>query len=192
MTSGAGARFETLSSGRLVLRRFEPRDAAAFAAYRADPEVARYQAWESCTFDEAQRFVASLEGLDPGKPGVWFQFAVSATQAGDLLGDCALRCTRGDPRQAELGFTFARSAQGKGFAAEAVRTLLGWAFPALGLHRVFAVVDARNRRAQRLLDALGFRHEGSFLENTWFKGAWSSEVLYAILAREWPAEAGRG
>src|SRR5215217_805361 len=31
---------------RLVLRRFSSADAEAFAAYRSDPEVARFQSWE--------------------------------------------------------------------------------------------------------------------------------------------------
>jgi len=30
---------------RLVIRRFRPEDAPAFAAYRSDPDVARYQSW---------------------------------------------------------------------------------------------------------------------------------------------------
>ena len=36
-----------LETSRLVLRRFAPGDEAAFAAYRSDPEVARYQSWEA-------------------------------------------------------------------------------------------------------------------------------------------------
>ena len=189
MTQAAGPRFASLSSERIVLRRFEPRDAPALAGYRADPEVARYQGWESCTLDEARRFVDSLEGADPGQAGVWFQFAISVTAAGPLVGDCALRCRRRDPRQAELGFTLARTVQGRGLATEAVSALLDWAFPALALHRVFALVDLRNAPAQRLLDRLGFRREGVFVENEWFKGAWSSEVLYAVLAHEWQTRA---
>lgn len=182
--------FRALHGPRLVLRRFELRDAGALAAYRSDPEVARYQAWDSCTLDEARRFVASLAGRAPGTPGEWFQFAVSPTPQGPLLGDCALRCTRSDPRQAELGFTVAREHQGRGLASEAVRTLLGYAFDTLALHRVFAVVDDRNGPAQRLLARVGFREEGRFRDNAWFKGAWSSERLYALLRSEWGPSGG--
>jgi aminoglycoside 6'-N-acetyltransferase len=34
-----------LESARLIVRRFRPGDAAALAAYRSDPDVARYQSW---------------------------------------------------------------------------------------------------------------------------------------------------
>lgn len=183
--------FDSLRASRLVLRRFAPRDAEALAAYRSDPAVARYQGWDSCTLEEARRFVASLVGHAPGTPGAWFQFAVSRTPEGPLVGDCALRCTARDPRQAELGFTFAREHQGQGLAGEAVRRLLDYAFGPLALHRVFALVDERNGPAQRLLGRVGFREEGRFRENAWFKGAWSSERLYAILCREWRRLEGR-
>jgi RimJ/RimL family protein N-acetyltransferase len=177
--------FELIRSERLVLRRFEARDAKALVSYRSDPDVARYQSWEFCSLEEAQRFVESFEGLAPGIPGEWFQFAVSLTPSGPLIGDCALRCTLGDPRQAELGFTIAKSHQSKGLASEAVRTLLGYAFSTLDLHRVFSIVDVRNGPPQRLLEKLKFRREGHFLQNAWFKGDWSSEFLYALLRAEW-------
>ena len=30
------------------------------------------------------------------------------------------------------------------------------------------------------------RREGHLLESTWSKGEWTSDLLYAVLAREWP------
>ena len=42
-------------------------------------------------------------------------------------------------------------------------------------------------RAARLLRALGFRQEAHFVENIFFKGAWGSELLFALLSREWTA-----
>lgn len=177
--------FEMLRSERLVIRRFTAADAESFTAYRRDPEIARYQGWDSCSLDEAHQFVRSLQELAPGTAGRWFQFAVSLAESPLLIGDCALRCTRADPRQAELGFTFARAHQRKGFAAEAVRCVLRYAFTTLEVHRVFAITDVRNEFAQRLLARLAFRREGHFVENTWFKGGWASELLYAQLREEW-------
>ena len=104
---------------------------------------------------------------------------------GALIGDCALRATRTDPRQAELAFSFARAYQRHGYASEAVQSVLGYAFTTLEMHRVFSITDTRNARAQRLLERTGFRREGHFVEGTWFKGEWGSEFLYAQLASEW-------
>ena len=178
--------FNTLTSERLIIRRFRPVDASAFAAYRSDPEVARYQAWD-CPFSlpQADRFIESVCNLTPGAAGSWFQFAVTLAPSGPLIGDCALRATRSDPRQAELGFTFATTYQGQGYASEAVATVLQYGFGKLALHRVFAITDVRNGPAQLLLQRLLFRREGHFMQNAWFKGEWSSECLYAQLQKEW-------
>jgi aminoglycoside 6'-N-acetyltransferase len=177
--------FEQLASERLIIRRFEPADAAPLAAYRSDAEVARYQAWE-CPYSarDAEAFIASLRGLAPGTPGTWFQFAVGLGPTRALIGDVALRTSRSDPRQAELGFTFASAFQGRGYAAEAVERVVGYAFEQLAMHRIFSLTDTRNLRAQRLLERIGFRKEGELRENVWFKGTWASEMSYARLASE--------
>jgi RimJ/RimL family protein N-acetyltransferase len=184
--------FDQLESPRLRLRRFQSDDATAFAGYRSDPEVARLQSWSvPYSFDEAQQFVKSLESVSPGKPGEWFQFAVVLRSNGALIGDCALRTTSVDPRQAELGFSFATPYQRRGYALEAVSCVLGYAFTKLEMHRVFSIIDARNERAQLLLERTAFRREGHFVEATWFKGEWVSEFLYALLSSEWrPATLG--
>jgi aminoglycoside 6'-N-acetyltransferase len=165
--------FEHLTSRRLVIRRFASGDAEALAAYRTDGEVARYQDWE-CPYpiSEARKFIASLYQLAPGTPGPWFQFAVSLSSSGTLLGDVALRTSRVEVGQAELGFTFASAHQGQGYATEAVRAVVQYAFGQLAIHGVFSRTDARNLQAQRLLERIGFRQESEFRESTWFKGAW--------------------
>ena len=177
--------FSKLACERLIIRRFEPADAALLAAYRSDAEIARYQAWERpYSRSEAESFIASLRGLAPGTPGTWFQFAIALVPSRTLIGDVALRTVRDEPRQAELGFTLAGSHQGHGYATEAVRCVVGCAFARLAMHRVFSLTDARNDRAQRLLERLAFRREGELRESTWFQGAWASELLYAQLESE--------
>jgi aminoglycoside 6'-N-acetyltransferase len=184
------ASFDRLATPRLVVRRFTAADASTLAVYRSDPEVARYQAWE-CPYplEDARRFVASLEDLAPGTPGTWFQFAVALAATGALVGDVALRTSRSDPRQAEIGFSVAPEHQRRGYATEAVGAVLDYAFGRLAMQRVFAITDARNLPAQRLLERVGFRREVEFRDSTWFKGEWAREVLYARLASEHrPAE----
>jgi aminoglycoside 6'-N-acetyltransferase len=178
--------FSRLLTERLVIRRFEPADVEAFAAYRSDPDVARHQGWKApYAREEAERFVESLRGVSPGAAGPWFQFAVALAPAGPLIGDCALRCGRRDPRQAELGFTIAKRHQGQGLAAEAVAAVLRYAFTTLALHRVVSYTDVRNAPARRLLERVGFRREGLLRESLWSHGEWASELLYAQLEVEW-------
>ena len=181
------AGFRALTTERLALRRFRPEDLDAFAAYRSDPEVARYQIWEvPYQRSQARQFLHELQAIHPDTPGEWFQFAVTLRGTDRLIGDCAAHVHTDDPRQAEIGFTLASEHQGHGYATEAVRRLLHYLLVERGKHRVSATCDARNTRSAAVLERVGMRREGHLLESTWSKGEWTSDLLYAVLAREWP------
>ena len=177
--------FTKIETERLVLRRLADEDLGHFLDYLNDPVVARYQSWESYTEEQAREVIGRQRGLEPGTPGRWFTFAAESKEAGHLIGHVALSVKADDHRQAELGFTFARGHQGRGLAREAAESVLDYAFGVLGLHRVVAITDCENGRSAALLGRLGMRREGHFVENVWFKGAWGSEYLYAVLRREW-------
>nr|QEO74329.1 GCN5-related N-acetyltransferase [uncultured bacterium] len=177
--------FSRLDSPRMILRRFAEADLETFLAYRNDPEVARYQAWESCVEEEARALFREQERLEPGEPGHWFQFAMQSRETGELVGNCALKVGEPDARQGMIGCTLARGRQGRGLAAEALACVLDYAFGPLNLHRVVALTDCRNRAGARLVEGLGLRREGHFIRNVWFKGEWADEYLYAILGDEW-------
>jgi RimJ/RimL family protein N-acetyltransferase len=179
------AAFTRIESERLILRRFRDSDLAPFVAYRNDPEVARYQSWESFDEREAKAFIREMGISHPGVPGEWFQFAVESKEIGKLIGDCAMQVDGQEPYRAEIGFTLAREHQGKGFASEAVSRLLDYAFEFLELHRIFAIADCRNKPSWTLLERVGLRQEVHFLKSVWFKGQWSDEYLYAVLKDEW-------
>ena len=177
--------FTKIETERLILRRLADGDLGAFMAYLNDPEVARYQSWESYTEEQARVVIERQKGVEPGTPGQWFTFAAELKGTGELVGHVALSVKADDQRQAEIGFTFARGQQGRGLAREAAEAVLDYAFGVLGLHRVVAITDCENERSVALLERLGMRREGYFVENIWFKGAWGSEYLYAVLQEEW-------
>jgi aminoglycoside 6'-N-acetyltransferase len=166
---------------RLVVRRFAAGDVPAFAAYRSDPEVARYQGWDAPVPEAAaRRLVAGFAAAEEGKPG-WYQYAVECD--GVLIGDVGI-CWAGNRMQAEVGFTIARAHQGNGYATEAVRCVLDRVFAA-GVRRVSAECDARNTASARLLERLGFGLEGHRRRHTWLKGEWTDDLLFGLLAEDW-------
>ncbi len=178
--------FADLVAERVVLRRFRLDDLDAFLAYRSTPEVARFQGWDApFPAAEAERLVRQMMTDQPDTPGEWFQFAVMLRSTGELIGDCAARPDEADGGQAEIGFTMAPGHQGRGYATEAARRLLGYLFGARAKHRVTAYCDARNAASARVLEKLGMRCEGRFRESTWAKGEWTDDLVYAILHREW-------
>jgi RimJ/RimL family protein N-acetyltransferase len=173
---------------RLVLRLLQREDAPAFAAYRSDPEVARYQSWHtSYTTEDGERLVAAQQGVDFGDPGPWVQVAAVDRATGALCGDCAVRVATDPPRTAEVGVTLAPGWQGSGLATEALGAVVTRLFDRHDIHRVYARADDRNVAVHRLLERLGLRCEARLLEADWFKGEWATLRTYAILRREWSA-----
>ncbi|WP_410617451.1 GNAT family N-acetyltransferase [Amycolatopsis sp. lyj-109] len=167
---------------RLTVRRFDAADVPAFAAYRSDPAVARYQSWDAPVPDaEARRLVAEFAAAGEGAPG-WFQYAVELRGGGGLIGDVGV-CVDPNRMQAELGFTIAPAHQRRGYATEAARCVLDRLF-GTGIRRVSAECDARNTASARLLERLGFRPEGHRRRHTWLKGEWTDDLLFGLLAED--------
>jgi RimJ/RimL family protein N-acetyltransferase len=102
-----------------------------------------------------------------------------------VYGDCGLHFRADEPRQVEVGITLDPARQGQGYASEALTAVLDYLFHHLGKHRVTATTDAENRPAAALLQRLGFRREGHFRQNVWFKGRWGDEFLFALLRADW-------
>lgn len=172
-------------TARLRARRFAPDDVEPFVRYRSDPDVARYQSWSDYTLDQGRALVEQMRSAEPGVPGEWFQIALEERAGGELVGDVALCVDADEPRQAEIGVTLAAAHQGRGYAAEALPAYLDWLFATFALHRVIAVTDVENAPVNALLERVGMRREAHHVENVFFKGAWGSEYVHAVLAREW-------
>lgn len=185
--------FGGLRSDRLLVRRFRDEDAESLAAYRSDPEVARYQGWEPpMSFDEARGFVHGLADEHPDAPGKWFQYAIEELETGEHIGDVASHTRDDDPRTATIGVTLRRGSQGAGYATEAVRLLLEYLLVDRRKHRVIADCDPRNAAVVGLLERVGMRREAHHVQSYWDGSGWTDEYVYAILADEWPlARTGR-
>ena len=167
----------TLETPRLRLRNLRPTDLADFHTYRADPAVTRYQGFDVFSREQAAAFIAQQLPLEFGQPGQWVQYGIESQRTGRLIGDCAVQLQQEDARIAEIGITIAPTAQRQGYAREVLQALPDF-------HRVVETVDAENAASIALLESLGFRLEGEFRDNIFFKGQWGSERQYAVLRRE--------
>ena len=174
-----------LHTRRLHLRRLRPEDAAKICAFRGLHEVARYQSWESFGLEDANQLIADQRNIKPAAADSWLQLLIILSESNQPIGDCGIYFPSNAPQQVELGITLDPRNQNRGFACEAIEGVLSYVFDTLKMQRVSATTDAENKAAQNLFQRLGFRREAHFVEHLWFKGAWGSEYVYAILRREW-------
>jgi RimJ/RimL family protein N-acetyltransferase len=179
---------------RLLLRPFEPDDLAALHAIHSDEQVVRWLYIEARSLEETRELLArKIAGSVLLAEGEWLSAAVVVERSGELVGDVSLLWASETHGQGELGFAVATAHHGQGYATEAARPMLEFAFEALRLHRVVARLEPRNVASARVLEKLGMRREAHLVENEWVKGEWQGELVYATLAGEWrDASLGRG
>jgi aminoglycoside 6'-N-acetyltransferase len=180
-----------IETERLVLRSLRPGDEQDVFAYRSLPDVARYIPGDPKTRDDvadlvAEQATAGRIETDTTRAKRVITLAVEAD--GRVVGDVMFRLGGPDGvdgQQAEIGWVFSPEVAGKGYATEAAAALVKVAFDELGLHRVWAQLDARNDASARLCDRLGMTREALFVQGSWFKDEWTDLAIHAIRADQW-------
>jgi RimJ/RimL family protein N-acetyltransferase len=181
--SEPGRRSET---ERLALRTLTPDDFDALFSYQSRSDVARYLYWGPRTKDEVRvSLEKKLASTAIRSEEDVLSLAVVLKTTNEMVGDFILQLLSEEHHVAEIGFIIHPDYHGRGYATEAGRAVLGIAFEELELHRVIGRTEVRNVASARVLEKLGMRREAHFVENEFVKGEWQSELVYAILDREW-------
>ncbi|QNN24162.1 GNAT family N-acetyltransferase [Planctomycetales bacterium ZRK34] len=174
----------TLTTSRLTLRPFDLSDAPAVQRQAGDRRV--YQTTlriphpykladaESWLAGSARRYAE----------GQSIEFAATLTATGELVGCIGLEITPVH-RHAELGYWIGPDHWSCGYATEAGRAILDFAFNTLGLHRVHVHHFAENTASARVIEKLGFQREGLARQHVYKDGQPIDIVLYGLLASQY-------
>jgi ribosomal-protein-alanine N-acetyltransferase len=146
---------DSLTTGRLLLRRPRSTDAAAVYEYGRDPAVTRYLVFPTHrSLADAERFLATC--APHWESGQEFCWLIALKVPDRVVGSIACR-VRG--HAADIGYALARAYWGAGYATEAGRAVVAWAAGLEG-YRIWAVCDIENLASARVLETLGMAREG--------------------------------
>jgi RimJ/RimL family protein N-acetyltransferase len=177
-----------VATERLLLRPLRAGDVDALLAYRSLPDVCRFVPFEPMTRAAVEERLGSLwastELTDEGQA---LTLGVELAGTGELIGDVILFWHSREHGGGEVGYLLNPEFAGHGYATEAAHAVLRLGFDDLGLHRIIARIDERNDASAKLAARLGMRQEARLVRNELFKGEWSTELNFAMLADEWPA-----
>ena len=179
-----------IETERLCLREFRPQDEADVHAYASRSDVARFMAWGPNTEDETRVFLGRHLEAQARWPRTDVGLAMALKTDDRVIGSIRLWVVDEDNRTAEMGYSLHGAYWRQGLTSEAARALIKVGFETLGLHRIVATCDVRNRGSWGVMRKLGMRREGRFLQNRMIKGAWRDTYSYALLAEEWRAAKG--
>lgn len=159
-----------------------PADSESLIAYRNDHEVARHQGWQlPCDVSQASEMLTEQAHLDDIPRTGWVQLAVERN--GVMIGDLAVALVA-DGHVAEVGYTFAATHHGRGYATEALGGLVDRLFATSSVHRVVAHLDPANTPSLRVLERLGFVFEGLARRAELVRGSWVDDLSYSLLRED--------
>jgi len=188
--SGAQALFPALPelrTARLTVRLARPGMQEEMARFLHDNFAGHLDRWSPpaapAFFTEAfwrDRLAVAVEEFHAGRAA---RFVLQAGAAeGPVVGTCNYtNIVRGPFLACHLGYQIARSHEGRGLMAEALRATNDFVFREMKLHRIMANYRPENERSGRLLERLGFVREGMAKDYLFIDGAWRDHVLTALV-----------
>ncbi len=173
---------------RLYFRPLEREDASRLAQFINDPDVRRMLLVHRPM--SVAKEVAFIEAMAASERDVVFGIAPRQGQGvpgpSPLIGVVGLHGLDFKNQRAEFGISLGEKSEwGKGYATEATRMVLDYAFGTLNLHKVVLQVYANHPAALRVYEKVGFRREGVQREQHYVEGRWVDGILMGILRGEW-------
>jgi RimJ/RimL family protein N-acetyltransferase len=175
-----------IRTARLALRPYEASDLDAVLEFESREDVVRYLRWGPMDRQAAAELIERRVGqtwIGPNAAAI--VVAASIPPEDRVIGEFMLRLTDEASRQGEIGWTLHPAVQGHGYATEGALEMLRLGFDELGLHRITAEADPRNRPSLRLMERLGMRPEAEFRDVELVKGEWVGAAVHAIMEDEW-------
>jgi RimJ/RimL family protein N-acetyltransferase len=169
-----------LQTDRLLLRGWQVTDVEPLAAINADPRVGEWLGGTLTPEQTRQRVTDYLYAWEEHRFGMW---AVEERRSRRLVGRVGLihwTDWTASPHDAEIGWTFHPDVWARGYATEAARAALRWAFGERQLVRIISITRPTNLASRRVMDKLGLTYRGE----AFWRGF--HQVWYGI---EWEAGA---
>ena len=161
-----------IKTNRLVIRRFKETDCIDLHEYLSKPEIYAFEPGQPISLKEAEKIsIERAKGSD--------FYAVVLRENKKMIGHLYFKQI--DPKVMmtwELGYIFNPSYHKKGYASEAARALVEYAFQNYKIHRIRARCDPENPASWKLLEKVGFRREGHFKQFVTFRNDESGKPIW--------------
>lgn len=168
-----------LTGKRLQLSPLDLTDKALFIELSMSAQVMTH-VYNALTYDEAMAAFEIKSAPWTRASEAWFSLGITEISTGEKLGSIGIKIVNHDANIAEVGFMIKPSAQGKGFAGEALSLLKTYALDELALNKLTAACSVKNVGSYKLLEKLGFEREGCLRQNTLINNKLVDDYVYGL------------
>ena len=113
-----------------------------------------------------------------------FGWAIRLKESGEFVGRFGMKLAEPHKKRAEINYSLLPKFWGNGYATEAAKAVLKFAFEDLQLHRIEAGCAVENANSIKLLERIGMKREGRHREILPIRGEWQDNYSYAILEND--------
>jgi ribosomal-protein-alanine N-acetyltransferase len=178
--------FPIIETPRLLLNRLTKYDREPLFAIFSDPKIIEYYDVERFkSIAEADRLIEYFDARFDSNTGI--RWAIRDKSSGEFLGTCGFTNWNEFDHSAVVGYELSKDYWGKGYATEAVATILNFIFDEsfhFYVHRVEALILPSNKPSEKLVKNLGFRLEGTLRGKCYWNNDFHDMNMYAVLRNE--------
>ncbi len=181
--NGIGTR--QLETSRLILRRFETRDANdMYHNYTSDDEVTKYLTWPTHKSKETTRdYVESMQ--EQYSNPFFFNWAIQDKALGQVIGSIAVVRYDEKTESVHIGYVLGRAWWGKGIMTEALTEVIRFCMDEVGVKRVESRHDPRNGGSGGVMVKSGMEYEGCIRGSDWNNQGICDAAWYGLMREDY-------
>jgi ribosomal-protein-alanine N-acetyltransferase len=172
-----------ISTPRLILKSITPDIIHELFNTKSKEEIITYFGFDEAGFEHYKEM--HEKGMETHRISI-FVFLLIEKESGLPIGECGFHTWNSLHRRAEVFYNMrAETKKQKGYMTEALQAVLQYGFTELNMHRIEALIDAKNEPSLRLLLRYGFTKEGTVREDYVVNGVNEDSDCYSLLKWEW-------
>jgi [ribosomal protein S5]-alanine N-acetyltransferase len=150
-----------IETNRLVIRPYIESDLLGSFEQRQDKELFKYMDMDIMSFEEYKGlFKWAINSYNTGFDDDFnYPFAVCLKESGKIIGWCGVGILDCFYPEKEIYYLIGRDYWGKGYATEAMTSLIHYCFKTIGLQRIIALAKSENIASIKVIQKLGFKLE---------------------------------
>jgi len=170
-----------IKTERLLLRDHFEEDWCDIHEYASIPEFSQYDVWGPNSEQDSKEFVKRMMEQALDKPRYKYDLAVVHLVDKKVIGGIGVRRCTEKSLVCDLGYAINPNYQNQGFASEAVKAMLDFAFSNLKVALVFATCDCNNTASYKVMEKVGMKKVGQIVKHKEFKGSWHDSFRYEMV-----------
>ena len=173
-----------ITTNRLLLTPMNENDINFIFMLSTQYETYKYESDNASSYEKIMKncnwFIERMQALPDDGAIRWI-----VRRENVMIGEIRLWCENDKTHDWEIGYGFLKEYWGYGYASEAVKAVIQYAFEHFNVHRIAAYLNADNNKSAALCERVGMVKEGRLRENRMVNGIYYDTYCFSILKREY-------